>query len=172
MSLRGDDLPELEQPQFGEHEIIACDGLSLRDQRTVVFHLLYAMDSFEYQVSFEAVVDNFCRGFLCHIDPQADLYKKAAVIVELRNELDEQVKPLLHNWRFDRIGMCTRLILRIAMWEFQHTDIETPVIINEAVELAKCFAESDAHKFVNGILDEWVKINRPEALEPKNSSDA
>ena len=31
------------------------------------------------------------------------------------------------------------------------------VAINEAIELAKCFAEKDAYKFVNGILDEAVK---------------
>jgi N utilization substance protein B len=165
MTFIGDDNPERESVQFGEHDIIDCDVLSLRDQRTVIFHLLYAMDSFEYEVSFESMVDNFCRGFLCHINSQATLYKKAATIVELRHELDEHIKPLLHNWRFDRIGACTRLILRISLWELLYSDLQAPVIINEAVELAKCFAEVDAHKFVNGILDEWIKNNRPEALE-------
>jgi len=31
------------------------------------------------------------------------------------------------------------------------------IVINEAIELAKCFSEDDAYKFVNGILDELVK---------------
>jgi transcription antitermination protein NusB len=151
--------------RFGEHEIIPCDTLSQRDQRTVIFHLLYALDSFDYEVSFSLVVDSFCRGFLCEIDPQGPLYKKAEAIAEQRNELDEHIKPLLHNWRFDRIGVCTRLILRIALWEFLQNNLDTSVIINEAVELAKCFAESDAHKFVNGLLDEWAKKNRPEPIQ-------
>jgi N utilization substance protein B len=158
-NLFNEDDSEIEFKSFGEHEIIPCDTLSPRDQRTVIFHLLYALDSFEYQVSFEAVVDNFCRGFLCDIDPEKPLYKKAQAIAEQRQEIDEHIKPLLHNWRFDRIGLCTKLILRIALWELLHTELAPSVVINEAIELAKCFAEIDAHKFVNGILDEWVKNN-------------
>lgn len=158
-NLFNEDDSEIEFKGFSEHEIIPCDTLSPRDQRTVIFHLLYALDSFEYQVSFEAVVDNFCRGFLCDIDPTKPLYKKAQAIAEQRHEIDEHIKPLLHNWRFDRIGLCTKLILRIALWELMNTDLASSVVINEAIELAKCFAEIDAHKFVNGILDEWVKNN-------------
>ncbi len=53
--------------------------------------------------------------------------------------------------------MCTRLILRIGVWEMKYTKTDSTVVINEAVELAKCFAEGEAYKFVNGILDEWSK---------------
>lgn len=65
--------------------------------------------------------------------------------------------PLLANWRIERIGVCTRLILRIAAWELLHTEIEPRVVINEAIELAKCFCERDAYRFVNGVLDEALK---------------
>ena len=71
--------------------------------------------------------------------------------------LDEECKPLLSNWRFERLGMCTKLILRYALWELQTTDTNPTIVINEAIELAKCFAEKDAYKFVNGILDEALK---------------
>lgn len=159
MSLAGTDAPHV----FGENEIIKCDALSPRDQRTVIFHLIYALDAFDYQVSFESVVDNFCRGFLCDIDLQGAIFKKAYAIAALHEELDNHIKPLLHNWRFDRIGTCTRLILRIAMWELLYSDLAPSVVINEAVELAKCFAEVDAHKFINGLLDEWAKTNKKDA---------
>jgi len=149
-----------------EHEIIKCDELPPRDQRTVIFHLLYAFDSFDYQVSFEAIIDNFCRGFLCDIALGGSLYQKSCAIAERQEELDAHIKPLLQNWRFDRIGTCTRLILRIAMWELLYTDLPPSVVINEAVELAKCFAEADAHKFVNGLLDEWVKNQLAESEKP------
>jgi N utilization substance protein B len=39
------------------------------------------------------------------------------------------------------------------------TDLDVPVVINEALELAKIFAEKDGYKFVNGVLDEWAKRN-------------
>jgi len=169
MAFAGDDVAEKEPRVFGETEIIQCDTLSLRDQRTVVFHLLYAVDVFDYEVSFESVVENFCRGFLCEINPKGDLYQKALKVVEQRDLIDEHIKPLLHNWRFDRIGTCTRLILRIALFELMNTDLDISVVMNEAIELAKCFAEADAHKFINGVLDEWVVTQN---LETQDTPDA
>ena len=41
------------------------------------------------------------------------------IIADERCNLDEQYKPLLSNWRFDRVGVATKLILRFATWELQ-----------------------------------------------------
>ena len=49
-------------------------------------------------------------------------------------------------------------ILRIGTYELSECpDVPYRVVINEAVELAKCFSEKDAYKFINGVLDEVVK---------------
>jgi len=45
------------------------------------------------------------------------------------------------------------------------TDEPHNIIINEAIELAKCFSEDYAYKFINGILDEAVKVIRPNAVQ-------
>jgi N utilization substance protein B len=74
-----------------------------------------------------------------------------------RDILDQKIIPLIENWRFDRLGIPTILILRLAVWEIMHTDTDPVVIINEAVELAKCFGEKDSFKFINGVLDQFVK---------------
>ena len=139
----------------------SCDDLSARDQRSLIIHLLYAMDSFEYDVSLESILDNFSRGFNCTLTPDSSIIERAQSIIEKRDELDDHIKPLLDNWKFDRIGCCTKLILRMAMWEFLYTETDAAVVINEAIELAKCFSEVDAHKFINGILDKWFQENRP-----------
>jgi len=47
-----------------------------------------------------------------------------------------------------------RIVLRMSVFELQHRrDTPQPVVINEAVELAKTFGGTDGHKFVNGVLD-------------------
>lgn len=140
-----------------ENTLIYAQQLSEKDARSLIFHLLYAMDSFDYEVSLESVADNLSRGFDLVINQDDAVFTTAQAVVNERNELDAAIKPLLANWRFDRIGVCTRLILRLALWELMQNQIAHPIIINEAVELAKCFAEVDAFKFVNGVLDEWVK---------------
>ncbi len=128
-----------------------------RKDRSLIFHLIYAMEIYDYDVSLASLVDNFNRGFELEIDPQSPLVQTAQAIIDQRNLLDDNIKPLLANWRFDRIGVCTKLILRMALWEFINTDTDPKIIINEAIELAKCFAERDAYKFINGILDEFLK---------------
>lgn len=142
--------------------------LSRRDQRSLMIHLLYAMDSFDYEVSLESIVDNFERGFDCQIGYDGIVFRETAAIIADRENLDEVIKPLLSNWRFDRLGCCTRLIMRLGLWELINTDTPPSVIINEVIELTKCFAEQDAHKFVNGVLDEWLKRNNKtlEVSEP------
>ena len=40
-----------------------------------------------------------------------------------------------------------------------------PVIINEAIELAKTFGGADGHKFVNGVLDKLAEEVRPAEVE-------
>lgn len=151
-------------PLHQEGGEVSSDNLSQRDTRSLVFQLLYAMEAFDYNVSLESIVDNFARGFNVRINQHGPAFIKAQAIIQEREELDEQIKPLLSNWRLERLGFSTRLILRLAMWELTKTDIAPSIVINEAVELAKCFAEHDAYKFINGVLDEWLKRNKPELL--------
>lgn len=139
-----------------EPEIVA-GTLTQTEQRSLVFHLLYTADCFDYETSLESIVDNFARGYGIIIPVESDVYKKAAAVIQERNQLDQLIIPHIENWRFERLGVPTKLILRLALWELRNTEIDPAVIINEAVELAKCFAEKDAFKFVNGVLDNYVK---------------
>ena len=135
----------------------AYNDLSRRDVRALIFYLLYAAESFDYEESLSAIVDNFNRGFEVNIPLDSEVVHVASDIIEQRDHLDQQYKPLLSNWRFERIGVITKLILRFATWELEYSDTDPRIILNEAVELAKRFAEKDAYKFVNGVLDRLVK---------------
>ena len=140
---------------------ISYDDLDLRAVRSLIFHILYAAEAFEYDISLEALIENFNRGFDLQLPKNGPAAVVIQHIIDERYKLDEQIKPLLHNWRFERLGICTKLILRYAIWELENTDFPPAVIINEAIELAKCFSEKDAYKFINGILDEAIKKKDP-----------
>lgn len=156
--MRSNEKKEINEHDEGQpHRPISYANLSRRDVRSLIFHLLYAMEAFDYQLSLEALIDNFNRGFDLDIPDDGEVFKVAQAVINGREALDTQIKPLLINWRFERIGLCTKLILRQALWELINTDTAPSIIINEAIELAKCFSETDAYKFVNGILDEIVK---------------
>ncbi len=142
-----------EQPQ----RIKLYKDLSQRDKRSLIFHLLYIMEVFDYDSSIESIVDNLNSGFGLDVPLDAPEVDIAQRVIEQREALDEHYKPLLSNWRIERIGVCTKLILRYALWELLATDTEPKIILNEAIELAKGFAEKDSYKFINGILDQILK---------------
>jgi N utilization substance protein B len=129
------------------------------------------METFDYEVTMAEVVDSFNKGFSLDIPKDSEACKVGQAVIDSREKLDETIKPLLINWRFDRIGLCTKLILRLAVWELINTDEPHNIIINEAIELAKCFSETDAYKFINGILDEAVKIVRPQTATEEQKHD-
>ena len=151
---------ETEQEIESDQRSFSYDDLSRREVRGLIFHLLYAAEAFDYQESLPSIVENFNHGFDLSIPMESEVVKTARDIIEKRDKLDELYKALLTNWRFERVGVCTKLILRFAVWEIYYTQTDARIIINEAVELTKCFAETDAYRFVNGILDKVAKAAR------------
>lgn len=54
----------------------------------------------------------------------------------------------------DQLDPVETAILLIGMFELQHrSDIPYRVVINEAIDLCKRFGATDAHKYVNAVLD-------------------
>jgi len=158
-----------EQPSGKQYPMpVSCSELTQRDQRTLIFHLLYAVEALDYEVSLESIAENISREHGYIILPHDNVFLTASAITVNRDELDQTIEPLLSNWRFDRLGLVTKLIMRFALWELQRKETPPLVVINEAVELAKCFAEANAYRFVNGVLDEWAKKYLPaSALMPQ-----
>jgi len=145
---------------------------SRRDMRSLAFHFIYAVDRSDYTTTLDSVVENFRKGFEIEIEDNSVAIKMAKGAIENREKLDEQIKPLLRNWRIERLGCCTRLILRLAIWELQQPDAVPSIVINEAIELAKNFAEKDAYKFINGILDEASKKLFPKKEKKENNESS
>jgi transcription antitermination protein NusB len=75
-------------------------------------------------------------------------------VSEHRAEIDAQLTALSRNWRLERMGIVERNVIRIALYELGHApSVQVPVIINEAVELAKRYGTAEGVAFVNGLLD-------------------
>ncbi|NNC93055.1 MAG: transcription antitermination factor NusB [Acidimicrobiia bacterium] len=84
-----------------------------------------------------------------------------------QEQLDEGLESVSTNWRVDRMPPVDRAILRIGLYELRH-DAATSVgtIIDEAVELAKRYSTEQSGRFVNGVLAELARRERPaEAVE-------
>ncbi len=76
--------------------------------------------------------------------------------VEKTSEIDAVLSQVAQNWSLSRMTATDRSILRLAAYEILFMDTPKPVVINEAVELAKKFGSKESAAFVNGVLD---KVN-------------
>ena len=69
------------------------------------------------------------------------------------DRIDELISSYAEGWTLDRMPVVDRNLLRIAVYEMLHRDdIDDPVAISEAVELAGELSTDDSPRFVNGLL--------------------
>jgi len=81
----------------------------------------------------------------------------AAMLVEgvsaHRERIDQLLAEHAEGWAVARMPAVDRTLLRIAVFELLWVDeIDDPVAITEAVELARTLSTDDSPRFVNGVL--------------------
>ena len=54
------------------------------------------------------------------------------------------------------IGEIEISILRQSIFEIENSEIDYPIVINEAIKLAKKFGQEDSYRFINGVLDSYI----------------
>ncbi|MGC9329745.1 MAG: transcription antitermination factor NusB, partial [Candidatus Hinthialibacter sp.] len=97
------------------------------------------------------------------VNREAELFARQMIagVRKQTDQLDAIIQQHAKNWRLERMSKVDRNLLRLSVWELLFTP-ETPtrVILNEALELAKCYGDQDSYRFVNGILDPLAKTVR------------
>ncbi|MDD5716417.1 MAG: transcription antitermination factor NusB [Sulfuricurvum sp.] len=119
--------------------------------RMAVVSLLYAYDlgnqsiaDFSDEILEEKKIRNKQRDFAL------DLFKG---VTEHLSEVDDAIIKHLKDWDFDRLGSIERATLRLGGYEIMFGELDSAVIINEAIEVAKAFGSEQSPKFINGVLD-------------------
>jgi len=70
------------------------------------------------------------------------------------DEVQALFEPHLQGRNLQELDPITLALLRLACYELKsRIDVPYKVVINESVSLAKKFGATDAHKFINGVLD-------------------
>ena len=90
-------------------------------------------------------VDEKTRGFA------EDLYRVATT---RDKEIDELIQAHAQNWRLERMAAVDRNLLRMAVAEMLgYPSTPAPIIISEALEIARRYAAPESIQFLNGMLD-------------------
>ena len=74
-----------------------------------------------------------------------------------KEQIDAAIAPFIDR-PLEQLDPVETAILMIGMYELRsRIDVPYRVVINEAVDLAKRFGATDAHKYVNAVLDRAAK---------------
>jgi len=74
-------------------------------------------------------------------------------VAEHLTRIDEVIGSYAEGWTLERMPAVDRNLARIAVYELLYADdIDAPVAITEAVELAKQLSTEDSPRFLNGLL--------------------
>lgn len=77
-------------------------------------------------------------------------------------EIDSLIDKNAKNWDIDRLANVDRNILRIATFEILQSSIsgvDVPIVIDEALELAKTLSTDDSPRYIHGILSAIAREN-------------
>ena len=122
-----------------------------RSGREAALQMLFQMEASGHGA--EEVIALFWRSF--EADPEGKSYADEIVrgVAEGKDDIDKAIGAASENWRIDRMTRLDRNLLRLSTWELmKRRDVPSPVILDEAVELAKSFGTAESSAFVNGVL--------------------
>lgn len=123
-----------------------------RKARKRALDVLYEADQRDLPPTevLRAYLDRLGRPLPPHITYTKQLVEGVAAH---RERIDELIAAYAEGWRIDRMPVVDRNLARIAVYELLYVDeIDAPVAITEAVELAKQMSTPDSPRFLNGVL--------------------
>jgi len=131
-----------------------------REAREFVLSLLYRHEFVETPLA--DLLDEVDTG-----DQRSYVERVYLGILDRRAELDALIGERTVGWRFERLALIDRNILRLGAFEILYLpEVPPQVALDEAVELAKKYGTENARSFINGILDRiWKESGRHAGAE-------
>ena len=140
-------------------------GSSRRLARQLALQLLFQQ---EFQTKHAVWEEKFWENQSASVKIRAFATSLLQGVKDHQSDIDYLIQKFAVDWSIKRMPVVDRNILRCAIYELLwEPDIPAAVTINEAIELAKRFADDEAQRFVNGILDHILRDDQ-RLIEKRN----
>lgn len=123
-----------------------------RGFRTNLFKILFQIEFCEPEMMKEKLTLFLEEEGIHREQDCKDLEDKLTDVLTHIDEVDSKIEAYSNGWKKERIGKAELAILRLAIYEVLFDEVPDAIAINEAVELAKLYADEKAPGFINGIL--------------------
>ena len=119
--------------------------------REILLQALYQKEISE--ISNTNLINQFKKAYR-----EFDISNVAEKLKGIKKNNDSLNKSIADNSSIEikSIGEIEISILRQSIFEIENSEIDYPIVINEAVKLAKKFGQEDSYRFINGVLDSYI----------------
>ncbi len=123
--------------------------------REAALQVLYALDGATPSGDeIERVIKEYWRELPGDVEGREYADELVRGTAGTRDKVDGFIKGASRHWRLERMARVDRNILRLGVFELcECREVPRPVVIDEAVELAKRYGAEGSSVFVNGVLD-------------------
>ena len=113
---------------------------------------------YEADMTGDSIADVLDRN---HVDEDDYGTVIVAGVNEHLDAIDELIDAVAEDWTVSRMGGIDRSILRMGVWELQHSpEVPTTAVVSEAVALAEDYSTEKSAPFINGILVKLASTQR------------
>ena len=125
--------------------------LSPTKTREILLQALYQKEISD--ISNTNLINQFKKAYR-----EFDISNVAEKLKGIKKNNDSLNKSIADNSSIEikSIGEIEISILRQSIFEIENSEIDYPIVINEAVKLAKKFGQEDSYRFINGVLDSYI----------------
>lgn len=138
--------------------------------RQIAVSTLYSLD-FNNQLDGEvdlSVFPGMSEEEMGALDEEVVLFARYLVFgtLENRKHIDGLIAKYAINRPLEKIDYVDRNILRISFFQIENLkDTHPTIIIDQAVKLSQSLSNDVSYRFINGILDAFVKDGRRDSTE-------
>ena len=138
--------------------------------RQIAVSTLY---SFDFNNQLDDAVDlsvfpGMSEEEMASLDDEVVLFARYLVLgtLENRKHIDALIAKYAINRPLEKIDYVDRNILRISFFQIENLkDTHPTIIIDQAVKLSQSLSNDVSYRFINGILDAFVKDGRCDTAE-------
>ena len=121
------------------------------DAREVLMQAVFQMEM--QQSKDQELLKQFLASKKVSADQEGYILSSFDTIMIHLDEIDEQINTYSKSFKTNRMAKVDLAILRVAIGEIMFIeDTPSAVAINEAVKMAKKYADEKSKKFINGVL--------------------
>lgn len=132
--------------------------------RSIALQALYSLD-FNNELDDDldlTVFPGMTEEEMDALDEEAKTFARLLILgtVENRSQIDQIITKYSINRPLEKINIVDRNVLRLSLYQLLYLkDTHPTIIIDQAVKLSQSFSNDVSYKFINGLLDTYVKEN-------------